>query len=202
MSRFAREFAEAIVLALIVFLVIQTSIRNFKVDGSSMHPTLEGGQYLLVNKLVYSQIDTERLSRILPFWSKDRPSGHFAIHPPQRGEVIVFRFPKDPRKDFVKRVVGLPGETVELRRGVVYVDGTRLEEPYLTDRDNSTRPAVLLGEEQYFVLGDNRPSSNDSRNWGPVPEKNVVGKVWVVYWPFSELRLVNTRTSLGKNPEP
>ncbi len=202
MSRFAREFVEAIVLALIVFLVIQTSIRNFKVDGSSMRPILEGGQYLLVNKLVYSKIETERLSRILPFWNADKPSGHFAIHPPQRGEVIVFRFPKDPRKDFVKRVIGLPGEKVELRRGTVYIDGTPLEEPYLTAQDNSTRPAVLLGEKQYFVLGDNRRSSNDSRTWGPVPEENVVGKVWVVYWPFSNLQLINTGTSLGKNPSP
>ncbi len=117
MSRIVRELAEAVGLALIVFLVIQGSVRNFRVDGSSMLPTLEGGQYLLVNKLVYSKIDTRRLSRIIPFWNVDEPSGHFAVHPPKRGEVIVFRFPNDPRKDFVKRVIGLPGEKVELREG-------------------------------------------------------------------------------------
>jgi signal peptidase I len=192
MSRVAREIVEAIALALIVFIVIQGSVRNFKVDGSSMHPTLDGGQYLLVNKLVYFQVDTQRLSRIIPFWKVDRPSEHFAIHPPKRGEVIVFRFPRDPSKDFVKRVIGLPGESVELRQGTVYINGAALEEPYLTAPGNSTRPPILLGEKQYYVLGDNRASSNDSRVWGPVPEENVVGKVWLVYWPFAELRLLNS----------
>ena len=192
MSRVAREIVEAIVLAFIVFIVIQSSARNFKVDGSSMHPTLEGGQYLLVNKLVYFQVDTQRLSRIIPFWKVDRPSEHFAIHPPKRGEVIVFLFPRDPSKDFVKRVIALPGESVELRQGTVYINGGALQEPYLTMPGNSTRPPILLGEKQYYVLGDNRSSSNDSRVWGPVPEENVLGKVWLVYWPFTELQLLNS----------
>ena len=109
MNRVVRELLEAVVLALIVFMVIQTSVRNFKVDGSSMNPTLEGGQYLMVNKLVYFQLDMVRLSRIIPFWKEERPDSRFAVHPPQRGEVIVFHFPRDTRKDFVKRVIGLPG---------------------------------------------------------------------------------------------
>ena len=203
MSRVARELLEAVILALIVFLLVQTSIRNFKVDGSSMHPTLEGGQYLLVNKLVYFRIDTKRLSRIIPFWDVERPSRHFAFHPPRRGEVIVFRFPVDPKKDFVKRVVGLPGEEVKLREGKVYVDDVALVEPYLTG-DSTTVPVPngrnrwRLGKEEYFVLGDNRGSSNDSRTWGAVPEKNVVGKVWVVYWPFSELQLLSPVSSVAR----
>ena len=86
MSRAVREIAEALFLALIVFIVIQVSVRNFRVDGSSMLPTLSGGQYLLVNKLVYFKIDTKRLSRIVPFWEEDTPSTHFAIHAPERGE--------------------------------------------------------------------------------------------------------------------
>lgn len=192
MSRAAREIVEAIVLAVVVFILIQVSVRNFKVDGSSMHPTLEGGQYLLVNKLVYFQVDTLRLSRIIPFWKADRPSEHFAVHPPKQGEIIVFRFPRDPSKDFVKRVIGLPGQSVELRQGTVYINGAALEEPYLTIPGDSTRPPILLGEKQYYVLGDNRASSNDSRVWGPVPEENVVGKVWLVYWPFAELQLLNS----------
>ncbi|MDP6228569.1 MAG: S26 family signal peptidase, partial [Dehalococcoidia bacterium] len=95
MTRLIKEIVEAAILALLVFMVIQSTVRNFRVDGSSMHPTLEGGQYLLVNKLVYFQVDRERLSRIIPFWKVDRPDGRFAIHPPKRGEVIVFHFPQN-----------------------------------------------------------------------------------------------------------
>ena len=198
MSRIARELTEAVVLALIVFLVIQGSIRNFRVEGSSMDPTLEDGQYLLVNKLVYSKIDTGRISRMIPFWNVDEPKAHFAIHPPKRGEVIVFRFPEDPSKDFVKRVIGLPGEEVELRTGTVYIDGVPLEEPYLTEWDTKTVPPALMGEKEYYVVGDNRGSSRDSRFWVKkgVPEENVVGKVWVVYWPFPQIQLLNTMSSM------
>ena len=195
MSRIARELTEAVVLALIVFLVIQGSIRNFRVDGSSMRPTLEGGQYLLVNKLVYFKIDTGRISRMIPFWNVDEPTDHFAIHRPERGEVIVFRFPGPAsNKDFVKRIIGLPGEEVELRQGTVYIDGVPLEEPYLRERDTSTTEPIVMREKEYFVLGDNRRSSNDSRNWGGMPEENVLGKVWVVYWPFPQVQLFNITT--------
>jgi len=206
MSRIVRELVEAIGLALVVFLVIQGSVRNFRVDGSSMLPTLEGGEYLLVNKLVYSQIDTRRLSRIIPFWNVDESSGHFTVHPPRRGEVIVFRFPRDVSKDFVKRVVGLPGEEIELRDGYVYIDGVRLAEPYLTGKEDiktlPSRPDKTrwtMGEKEYFVLGDNRRSSNDSRTWDEVPEENVQGKVWVVYWPFSQLQMLDTVAFFGRS---
>lgn len=191
MSRIARESLEAIVLAIIVFFIIQTSVQNFKVEGSSMHPTLEEDQYLLVNKLVYFKIDLQRLSRAIPFWSVDKPSERFAIHPPKRGEVIVFRFPRDPGRDFVKRVVGLPGEQVEIREGIVYTDGRRLKEPYITNGDRSNMDRVRLKNNEYFVLGDNRSHSNDSRAWGPVPEENMVGKVWFVYWPVSNWSLLD-----------
>ncbi len=189
MSAVAREFLEAVLLALVVFLFIQTSVQNFKVEGSSMRPTLEGGQYLLVNKLVYFKIDQERLSRIIPFWKVDTSRESFALHPPERGEVIVFRFP-DPnpenrRRDFVKRVIGVPGDRVEIREGTVYLNGDPLAEPYITVQDNTTIRERRMGDKEYFVLGDNRRGSNDSRTWGPVPEENILGKVWVVYWPIS-----------------
>jgi signal peptidase I len=186
MSSIAREFLEAIVLAMVVFLVIQTSIQNFKVEGSSMQPTLEGGQYLLVNKLVYLRMDQDRLSRMMPFWSVTSGEQSFAVHPPRRGEVIVFHFPRDPSRDFVKRVIGVPGDTVEIRNGMVMVNGQVLDEPYLTSRDNSSMSRVTIGEGEYFVLGDNRRGSNDSRNWGTVPEVNILGKVWIIYWPLSQ----------------
>ena len=198
MNRVFRELLEAVVLAVIVFLLIQTSIRNFKVDGSSMNPTLEGGQYLMVNRLVYFQLDMARLSRTVPFWKVDEPSVRFAVHPPRRGEVIVFHFPKDPSKDFVKRVIGLPGELVELHGGDVYINGERLPEPYIQGGETQCQPPsrsgdcpVLLAEKEYFVMGDNRGFSNDSRRWGAVPEREVLGKVWFVYWPASSLQRLN-----------
>ena len=191
MNRVLRELLEAVVLALIVFMVIQTSVRNFKVDGSSMNPTLEGGQYLMVNKLVYFQLDMVRLSRIVPFWKVDRPDRRFAVHPPQRGEVIVFQFPRDTSKDFVKRVIALPGDTIEIRRGKVIINDSFQEEPYITRKGSSSMAPLRLKTKEYFVMGDNRRSSNDSRSWGPVPESLVLGKVWFVYWPFSSLRVLN-----------
>ena len=198
MSRVVMEIVEAVVLALIVFVIIQGSVRNFKVDGNSMQPTLDAGQYLLVNKLVYFKLDMARLSQIIPFWKVDKLSTHFAIHPPQRGEVIVFRFPRDPSIDFVKRVIALPGEVIEIRDGTVHIDGVPLDEPYITARDTSTLQRREIGEKEYFVLGDNRRSSNDSRAWGPVPEANVLGKVWVVYWPFSQIQLLDTVSSFAR----
>ena len=191
MSRVAREIVEAIVLALIVFLVIQTGVRNFKVEGSSMLPTLEGGQYLLVNKLVYFRMDTVRLSRIVPFWKVEESNEWFALGPPQRGEVIVFNYPRDPTKDFVKRVIGLPGERIKVDSGEVFIDGVQLEEPYLASRDTSKARELVLKETEYYVMGDNRRGSNDSRNWGPVDVELVLGKVWFVYWPFPKVQIIS-----------
>ena len=175
-------------LALVVLLLLQATVRNFQVDGSSMYPTLEDGHFLVVNRLVYFQVDTGQLSKIVPFWNVSGPEERFAVRPPRRGEVIVFHYPRDPRQDFVKRVVGLPGETVELRGGVVYVDGQELPEPYLDTRDFSEAPPVSLGPGEYYVLGDNRRNSRDSRSWGPVPEDLILGKVWLVYWPLSAMQ--------------
>ena len=202
MSSGAREFLEAVILALVVFLVVQTTIQNFKVEGSSMYPTLQGGQYLLVNKLVYFRVDQERLSRVVPFWKVERPEERFAIHPPQRGEVIVFHFPRDPSRDFVKRVIGVPGDEVEIRQGAVYVNEVKLEEPYLEARDVSNYERLRLNEKEYFVLGDNRPSSNDSRSWGVVPEDHILGKAWFVYWPPSKWHPLSIVPSWGKGWTP
>ena len=191
MSRVGRDIVEAIVLAAVVFLLLQTTVRNFKVDGSSMDPTLEHGQYLLVNRLLYLQIDLERLSKIVPFWKAEEQASRFAIRAPKRGEIVVFQFPRDPSKDFVKRVVGLPGEVIEMKDGRVIVDGNLLDEPYLSAKDSTNKDQLRLGEGEYYVLGDNRSHSNDSRSWGPVPEANLRGKVWMVYWPVPEIQILN-----------
>ena len=192
MPRLAREITEAVLLALVVLLVLQTTVRNFKVEGSSMSPTLEGGQYLVVNQASFFKIDQERLSRIVPFWKASEAEPEYAFAPPTRGEVIVFNFPLEPDKDFVKRVVGLPGERIEVREGTVYVEGQALREPYLARKDNSSARANTLGEKEYYVIGDNRLNSNDSRAWGPVPEDNIVGRVWLVYWPWDDIHIVDS----------
>jgi signal peptidase I len=199
MTRVAKEIAEALFLVLLVYTILQGTVRNYKVEGASMEPSLESGQYLLVNKLVYFKLDMQRFSKVIPFWEQETPSRHFTAHPPRRGEVVVFRFPgSGAPRDFVKRVIGLPGEEVELRNGVTYVDGMRLEEPYLTSRGRSNLPATRMKADEYFVMGDNRRNSNDSRAWGGVPEDNILGKVWMVYWPFSQLQLLDAPASVGR----
>jgi signal peptidase I len=195
LARVGREVIEAVLLAVVVFMLLQTTVRNFKVDGSSMDPTLENGQYLLVNRLVYLRIEMDRFSSIVPFWQAEEDSVRYAIHPPERGEVIVFEFPdvipSNPKRDFVKRVIGLPGETIEVKDGVPFVDGVVLEEPYLTTKDRSNGRKVELGAGEYYVMGDNRAHSNDSRSWGAVPEENLRGKVWMIYWPAPGIHILN-----------
>ena len=193
MPRLAREILEAVMLALVVLVVLQGTVRNFKVEGSSMSPTLEGGQYLVVDQVSYLKLDVERLSRIIPFWDGSGSDTKFAFDPPTRGEIIVFHFPQDTTKDFVKRVVGLPGETVEVRSGSVYIDGAPLNEPYLLRMDRSDSRRTTLSEREYYVIGDNRRNSNDSRAWGVVPEEYIVGKVWLVYWPWDDIHVVSSR---------
>ena len=195
MARVGREIIEAVVLAAVVFMLLQVTVRNFKVDGSSMNPTLEDGQYLLVNRLVYLRVELDRLAKIVPFWKAGEGSSRHAIHAPKRGEVIVFEFPdsnpNNPKKDFVKRVVGLPGETMRMFDGKVFVNEEVLNEPYLSHKDHSNASKVTLGEGEYYVLGDNRTHSNDSRSWGAVPEANIRGKVWMVYWPAPGIQIIN-----------
>ena len=195
MARVGREIIEAVVLAAVVFMLLQVTVRNFKVDGSSMNPTLEDGQYLLVNRLVYLRVELDRLAKIVPFWKAGEGVSRHAIHAPKRGEVIVFEFPdsnpNNPRKDFVKRVVGLPGETMRMFDGKVFVNEEVLDEPYLSQKDHSNASEITLGEGEYYVLGDNRAHSNDSRSWGAVPEANIRGKVWMVYWPAPGIQIIN-----------
>lgn len=188
MTAALREIIEALALALVAFILIQASIQNFRVEGSSMSPTLEGQQYLLVNKLIYTQVDLARLARILPVWSVDPDLPAQLLRPPRPREVIVFHAPEDPERDFVKRVIGAPGDEVEIVDGQVLVNGAVFPESYrqaeVDDTDN-VEP-FYLEEGEYFVLGDNRRYSNDSRDWGVVPEENIVGQVLLVYWPLAD----------------
>ena len=195
MTNIFREILEAIVLSLVDFLLVQTSLKNFKVEGASMYPTLESGQYLIVNKLAYANLDPARLSKLIPVWRVNRVDNDRNNRSPVRGEIIVFRFP-DPNpsnrgRDFVKRVIGVPGDRVAIINGVVWINQEPLLEEYLIHKDTFNMDERVLNETHYFVLGDNRIGSNDSRAWGTVPEENILGKVWSVYWPLSDLGVLH-----------
>ena len=183
-----RESFETIILALLVFMVLHLSIQNYKVEGPSMEPTLNQNEYLIVNKLVYLRFDPAEVFDALPFYDGGADEAdRYIFHPPVRGEVVVFRSPRDQNRDFVKRVIGLPGDTVEIVDGTVYVNGLQLVEPYLDRKDNTTMSPVEIEPGTVFVLGDNRGSSNDSRSWGPVPTENLIGRAWMRFWPLDHL---------------
>ena len=195
MTQVFRDLFEAIVLALLIFFLIRGSIENFKVEGSSMKPELSGGEYVMVNKLSFFRVDMGRLSDLVPFWDAEAGKKHIPFTgPPDRGDVIVFHAPVRPPKDFVKRVVALPGETVEIRSGALYINGVGFEESYELGsgfRHYQDSPPVTLKADEFYVLGDNRGSSNDSKDWGPVRLDDIVGKVAFVYWPVSELPFID-----------
>jgi signal peptidase I len=192
MKDLLKELLETIALALLIFLALQATVRNYRVELSSMEATLFPKDRLVINKLVYFHVEREAIDRLVPFvdiWRDGETL--FPFHAPRRGEVIVFRFPRDPSRDFVKRVIGLPGESVSLEEGYVFIDGRRLDEPYLEEQDDSNMAPTLVPPGSYFVLGDNRDGSSDSRHWGTVPLENIVGKVLLRYWPFSEFTFLS-----------
>ncbi len=158
-----REVIETAFMTLVIFLLVRMACQNFRIEGHSMEANLHDGQFLIVNKLVYY------------------------VHPPERGDVIVFHSPANPNKDFIKRVIGLPGEEVEMTDGVIYIDGVRLEETYLSNRGQRSWGPQVVGEFEYFVLGDNRNNSSDSRSWGMLDGNAIIGKAWVSYWPLQYL---------------
>jgi signal peptidase I len=181
-----RDVLETALLTLVIFLAVRLAVQNFRVEGSSMEPTLHTNQYLLVNKVGY------------------------LVGQPHRGDIVVLRFPLDPRRDFIKRIVGLPGEQVEVKGGSVYVNGQALVEPYLLQRPAYTYPPTTLPSRQYFVLGDNRNNSDDSHVWNGLPRGDIIGKAWVSYWPPStwgivshdDVRSAAAGANLSQRPRP
>ena len=158
-----REILITIALALVIFLALQAMFQSVKVVGSSMEPSLEQGQYLLVSKASY--------------WFRS----------PQRGDVIIFHPPQDPDRDLIKRVIATPGDIVEVKDGKVYINDAPLEEDYISESPNYRFPAQQVPEDCYFVLGDNRNHSSDSHIWANpwLPEENIIGKAQLSYWPPS-----------------
>jgi len=184
-----REFTDALIVALVIFLLVQIGLQTFKVEGSSMAPTVGHGEYVTVNKLQYIKIDKSKVSRLVPFWEWDdsETKDVYPLKPdgPNRGDIIVFRFPDDPGKNFVKRVIGLPEETISIAHGITFINGQRLNEHYLKIMPrNENLDFRSLGQNEYFVMGDNRRNSNDSRHWGrgfAVPRDNIIGEKWISF---------------------
>ena len=161
-----REIVETIILTVVIFFLIQTVVRNFRVVGSSMEPNLHDSQYLIVDKISY------RLGE------------------PRRGDVIVFEPPNRPGEDYVKRVIATPGELIEILNGQVIINNQPLDEPYIAHPGSYSMAARRVGPNELFVLGDNRNSSSDSHNWGMLTRDKLVGKAWVSYWPPSRWGII------------
>jgi signal peptidase I len=169
LARFLREVLETVLPAVLIALLINVFVgQATRVEGQSMEPNLHTDQRLVVEKVTY----------------------HF--HGPERFDVVVLKLPEQGEELLIKRVIGLPGETVEIQGGHVYINGELLDEPFLTEEMRSGREiSVTVPPLHVYVLGDNRNHSNDSRTFGPVPLENVVGRAWVSYWPPEEVGLVH-----------
>ena len=177
-----REIAETFLIVMLVFLALQITVRTYQVEGYSMAPTMEHTDYVLVNKIVYTKFEKNVINNFLPFVDIQSQEVMFPFHSPQRGEIVIFKYPQDESREFVKRVVGIPGDLVEIKKGYVYVNGEKITEKYVSYRDTDSTRKLQVESYSYFVLGDNRFSSNDSRDWGVVPARNIVGKPWVTLW--------------------
>jgi len=175
-----KEYVEALAVALVLALVIRTFVvQAFKIPSESMVETLLVGDHLLVNKFSYGVK--------LPFTEKVI----FDVGNPAHGDVIVFEYPENRDLDYIKRIIGLPGDVIELKNNVVYRNGQKIDEPYKrvdsmpVPGARMTYGPITVPENQYFVMGDNRDHSQDSRYWGFVPREYIRGKAWVLYWSWA-----------------
>jgi signal peptidase I len=186
-----QELLEALLLTLVLFAVTRFSLQNFQVDGFSMVPTLQNGEYILVDKISY----------------------RFHGDLPARGDIIVFKYPQDTSRDFIKRVIGLPGDTIAIKPvGGTYhtfVDGRMLDEPYINGPMGMPYPADcasattctphVVPPGDLFVMGDNRNQSFDSRMWGDLPKKDIIGRALISYWPLSHLAFLPNQYSYASS---
>ena len=159
MMKYIRDIVVTVIAAVIIFLVLQVTIGSFKVYGMSMMPSIKNGEYIIVNKVVYY------------------------FQEPRRGDVIVFHSPRSPENDLIKRVIGLPGDEIEVKNGKIYINQKPLEEHYITEPPTYKYPNIEVPDNSYFVLGDNRNNSSDSHTGWFLPRENIIGKAWVSYWP-------------------
>ena len=193
MKRSLLDIVKALALAAVFFFVVQAVLQNYQVLGQSMEPNLHSGQHVIVNKAAYMSLDVDRLSKFIPFYEVDEESELHLFGEPERGDVVVIRSPQELAKRLVKRIVALPGDSLEIENGILKINGQLISEPYVLgntrDRDESTLP-----EGHYFVLGDNRSRSNDSNSFGPIHESQIIGKAWLTYWPPGDFGPVDSFT--------
>lgn len=181
-----RDWIESIIIAFLLAMVIRTFVvQAFKIPTGSMRMTLQEGDLILVNKFIYGAK--------VPFFNFYLP----AVREPKRGDVMVFVYPEDKKKDFIKRLVGLPGETVEIKGGSIYINDKPADDPifkqiYYYNRGDFAAEGqkIIVPKDSYFVLGDNSVSSKDSRYWGFVPKNNLLGQAMVIYWPIHRIRKI------------
>jgi signal peptidase I len=179
---FLRDTLEIVFLALVLYVVIQYAVQTVHVLGSSMYATLHDNDLLVASKISYK------------------------LHPPQRGDIIVFKPPDEASRDFIKRIIGLPGERVHITNSVVYINGQVLHEPYLPEKwtYNSNWPASgqdqLIPPDQYFVLGDNRNHSSDSRTFNTITLDSILGKAEIRIWPLSQVGFLGSKPTLAAGP--
>jgi signal peptidase I len=184
------EYVDSGMVAIMLALVIRTfAVQAFKIPSGSMENTLLIGDHLLVNKFLYGTK--------IPFTDKTI----LRLRDPKHGDIIVFQYPEDPSKDFIKRCVGVPGDVIEVKEKKLYVNGQAQEETYVVHHDLQVIPPevknprdyfgpVTVSADAYFMMGDNRDFSKDSRFWGFLPRKMIKGKAWVVYWPIDRWRII------------
>lgn len=193
-----KELLETAIYILLIFVIVRSMVQNFKIEGSSMEPSMHNGQYILVNKLGYFHFDLHAPLRLLPGYEDLPPRMVAPLGPPRRGDIVVFEYPNDRTKDYIKRVIGLPGETVTIKDGLVYINGDLLAEPYLQGYKTYCETSFSCANEQpvevppstVFVLGDHRTNSSDSRQWGPLSFEYIIGQAWILYYPFDDLGVV------------
>jgi signal peptidase I len=179
---FLRDTLEIVFLALVLYVVIQYAVQTVHVLGSSMYATLHDNDLLVASKISYK------------------------LHPPQRGDIVVFKPPDEASRDFIKRIVALPGERIHIKDSVVYINGQVLHEPYLPETwtYNNQWPASgqdqLIPPDEYFVMGDNRNHSSDSRTFGPIELNSILGKAEIRIWPLGELGFLGAKPTLAAGP--
>jgi len=181
-----REMLETLLFTLLIFFLVRSVIQNFRVEGSSMETNLHTGQYIIVSRVEYLHVDLNFFQRLLPGNQDLPPSLAYLFHLPRRGDIVVFEYPRDTSRDFIKRVIGLPGETVEVRNNQVLINDRPLDEPYLSSSARTqmgNMAPTVVPTDAVFVMGDNRGNSSDSRSWGPLPLDKIVGRAWLIYWP-------------------
>lgn len=162
------EVVKVVLISLAIILPIRLwLVQPFYVEGASMEPNFYDSEYLIINEISYRFED------------------------PQRGEVIIFKNPQNTKVYFIKRVIGLPGETIEIKQGKVFIDDELIKEDYIENFSTQSKEAIILAEDEYFVMGDNRSNSFDSRSIGPINTKHIIGKVWVRGWPLDRVNTFN-----------